>query len=179
MLPSAWDVEEDALCALSDSERYRVCAAVFNSNYFEGKISSWNSRERIQTSCAIGSVSFQTEYGIKAAAKRFYKTERMLNCGEVPQISKKRSLNYMLSHAYESNQTFVFFRDDETNLIFLENLTIGVRLSYLPRRSSDPRISYDTSPLENSTELMGVFSAHPPPFPFQNFTFGIHDLDDA
>jgi len=122
-------MKEDDLCRLRDEEKLRICAAVFNTKYFEDKVTLSNAIRNV-VRCRKRTVSFQRKYEKTTAVKCRFR-EWMLNCK--PKIDK---FSYFLSHAYASDQIFVYFRNDDTGYIFLENVTTNVRITFSSETTS-------------------------------------------
>ena len=113
----------DELCKQDKHEQRRICTAVFMSEYFKEKI-TFSGANAVRRECKLRIVSFQTNYGASEAVKRFYR-EWMLPCYSEED---ENNVDYLLSHAYRSNQIFVYSRDPETRNLFPDTLTIDVRI---------------------------------------------------
>ena len=135
---------QDGLCSRLYTDTHRICAAVFNSKYFKEKM-RFPIVRKINGYCTLETVSFQTIRGKTAAKRRF--REWMLSC-KFSEEGADGFDYYLLSHAYQSNQLFVYFRDSHTGLIFPENLITNVRLpiyflrNWFPNSEDDARRNF-------------------------------------
>lgn len=115
---------DDALCKLTRTDRRRVCTAVFNSEYFADRIPI-SGAGKFWGRCEMKTVSFQTECGKTEAAGRTFR-EWMLSCRS---SEDKKHFPYLLSQAYQRDQIFVYFQQDNTGDMFLESMSTNVRLT--------------------------------------------------
>ena len=115
---------EHSLCRLHAEDKQRICIAVFNSKYFEERI-TFSNTNRVQAFCELLNISFQTELGKTETAEHTFR-EWMLDCRPGEDEAK---FDYLLSHAYQSHQIFIYFRNGKTGEVYPENLTINLRLN--------------------------------------------------
>ena len=103
---------------------------MFASKYFKDKIEFSNAKRVKSSICQLETVSFQTDLKVETVSQNF--RERMVHW----KVMDKDEFEYSfsLSHAYESNQIFVYIRNEEIGNIFLENLTTNVRLAFVSER---------------------------------------------
>lgn len=119
--------ENEHLCELFEEEKLRICVAIFNSGYFAEKINfSPSDVIAVDGSCEKNDISFRTENGMEKAAGRHFE-ESMMSCNPKKKDQNEDKLDYLLSGAYENNKIFVFFKHNETQKIYLENLSTNVR----------------------------------------------------
>lgn len=105
-------------------ERIRTCIAVFNSSYFSEKLVFPSNVSKINGSCELKTISFQTAYGKKEATGESFK-EWMLSC-EYDTRSENR-FQYLLSVTRQRDEIFVYFWDHDTGKVFLENFSYNLR----------------------------------------------------
>lgn len=138
--------KEDPLCKLNSEEKLRICVVVFNSTYFEAVEFPHSTVGEVEGTCKRKTVYFRTERGKSEATEREF-VEWMMSC-ESSDI--KEGFPYFLSQAYRSNEIFVYSRENDTQQMFLDNLSTNVRLTVNGNRfwnpdDSDGRNFDDTS----------------------------------
>ena len=119
---------QDALCGLRSGEKVRICLAIFNSSYFEGKVVYLASNiDEVEGMCERKSVSFRTDNGqMRATGTERTYDEWVMSCK--PENSESR-FDYLLSSAYHDNEILVYFWEHSTKQMFLETLMTSIRIS--------------------------------------------------
>lgn len=136
-LLTASNRNQDPLCSLELKEKVRICMAVLNSTYFNGKVNFPSSVNWIGGKCIKKTISFQTEVGERLAARREFQ-EWTMDCDT--NNEDDGVFDYLLSQAYEPDQIFIYTWDWHTHDLFLENLSTNVRLIINLDESADSTI---------------------------------------
>lgn len=121
-------LEEDALCKLGTEDVHRTCATVFTSKHFDDKM-PLAAGARFEGRCELRTLTFQIpRLAVQYQGGKL--KEWVMDSEPNPPDPKFHSKEYLISHAYESNQIIVYFQFINLKQVKFYALMIHVRIAY-------------------------------------------------
>lgn len=123
---------KDPICQLTASEKLRLCASIFSSTVFKGKVKFLPTIENVQLECEKKQISFTadvasppplmarlTQWERRESGKKIYE-ESMIGCRAVLK-SNNYKMTYLLSQGNYDNSVFVYTYKFSDRRVFVYN----------------------------------------------------------